>query len=722
MNFKNASFIKPDVTFEKKCRSYAPMFRKTFDFTGEISSAKLTVCGLGIGYFYINGEKVSEDLFTAPASDYTKTVWYNTYDVTDRIRQGKNLLAAQCGNGWYNEDIPTDWAHNEALWRDMPKMLLSLEINGEQVVVSDESWKYSLDSATIYNQLREGEHFDSRVFDEKWNTLEFDDSGWDFAKKDDTPPSGVLRECLCEPIRECEILSPVRIIPAGMDRYVFDFGKNMSGYAELKVNQPSGEKITLEYAESLTEDLKVNYENMLRCFHEGKLQVCEFICNGKETRWKPQFSYFGFRYVIVTGLKCAKKDTLTAYFVHQDIKRRSYFECSNETLNKLFEIGVRATQSNMFYMPTDCPTREKLGWLNDAQGTAEQFLTDFEAENMYIKWMQDIFDAMKPENGELPGIVPTPGWGYQWGNGPVSEGALFEIPYRVYLHTGNTDILKASFPHFRKFLTGLKTRMNENGDMDFGLDDWTSPIEDDKVNCIFINRILHIKFLKIAIETAKILEENFNEWEKELTFQKEIVQKRYIDKNGTCTVNKQTAVAMLIYHDLYEDLAPLKEQLKTLVESRLFHHNCGMVGIRHLYEALNKCELEEYAYRIITAKGFPSYTWWLEDGATTLYERWNKEESKNHHMYSDFMSWMMKTIVGIRQASDSVAFNNVEIKPFFFDDLDYTRGSSDTVSGKISVEWQRLNEKIYIKIQIPETVEAYFEGKRLNTGINEFVR
>ncbi|MBE7043602.1 MAG: hypothetical protein E7399_08985, partial [Ruminococcaceae bacterium] len=400
----HAFFIKANVPFEKSNRGYLPMFRKRFTWTGEIQTATAYVCGLGIGYCYLNEKRVSDDLFTASASDYTKTVWYHTYDVTDKIRQGENLIAAVCGNGWYNEDIPTDWAHQEAVWRDMPKLIFALEINGKCVVISDESWKYSLNSATVYNQLREGEHFDSRLYREGWNKLSFDDKDWEFVQTDTTPPKGVLRECICEPIRECGEFSPVQIIPAGKDRYVYDFGKNMSGYVRLTVNQPSGDRIKLEYAETLTADLQVNYENMLRCFHEGKLQVCEFVCNGKEVTWNPRFSYFGFRYVIVTGLKEAKEDSLTAVFVHQDMEQRSEFECSDSTLNQLFEIGTRATYSNFFYMPTDCPTREKLGWLNDAQSSTEQFLTDFKSELVLEKWMQDLYDAMK-ENGELPGIA-----------------------------------------------------------------------------------------------------------------------------------------------------------------------------------------------------------------------------------------------------------------------------------------------------------------------------
>lgn len=213
----------------------------------------------------------------------------------------------------------------------------------------------------------------------------------------------------------------------------------------------------------------------------------------------------------------------------------------------------------------------------------------------------------------LPGIVPTAGWGYEWGNGPVSEGALFEIPYRVYLHTGDDSLLKAGLPYFKKYNRYLQGRKDENGEICYGLDDWAAPDPDDRVGAAFINKIFTVKLLRITLLAEQLCREDNTGTQELLRKERQEVIEKYIASDGSCTIHRQTAVAMLIY-DIYETLAPLAEQLKQLVEEKNFHHDCGMVGIRRLYAALNKCGLEEYAYKIITAKGYPSYVDWMEGG------------------------------------------------------------------------------------------------------------
>lgn len=197
-----------------------------------------------------------------------------------------------------------------------------------------------------------------------WNGFNYDDSSWETACEEEQPPKGVFRECLCEPIRICEEYEPKEITKIGEQKYLFDFGQNMSGFARLNVNQPSGDKIVLEYAESMNADHTIQYHGMNeeRLYADRVFQTDDFICCGKPFSWTPLFTYHGFRYVVVSGLKDADQATLTALFVHQDVKRRTEFECSEQSLNKLFEMGIYATYSNLFYMPTDCPTREKQGF------------------------------------------------------------------------------------------------------------------------------------------------------------------------------------------------------------------------------------------------------------------------------------------------------------------------------------------------------------------------
>jgi alpha-L-rhamnosidase len=710
--FENINFIKADIPFEReynKEKSPCVMFRKKFEVKN-ISNAKVYVCGLGYGYYYINGKKITQDLFTAPVSDYNKTLWYNVYDVSEFLQTGENIFTVICGNGFYNESLKTAWNHNEASWRDNPKFILKLETDGEITLVSDNTWKCTDKMPVIFNHLRSGEHFDSRLYESKFNQLDFDDSSWDYAITDNTPPKGVFRECLCEPIRECAEYKTINIVQIGPKKYVFDIGQNISGYIRLKIKQNSGDLLIIKYAETVNPDYHLQYNGMVsgHFYPESEFMTDKFICNGEEFIWSPMFTYHGFRYIEIEGIENPSPDTVTGIFVHQDIKTISDFECSNETLNKLFEIGRMATYSNLFYMPTDCPTREKLGWANDAQASAEQMLTNFDIVSLFKKWHVDILDSML-DDGSLPGIIPTSGWGYEWGNGPVSEGILFEIPYRIYWHTGDKSLLIDSLPYFERYFKFLDSRKESDGLIDFGLDDWACP-EPSKVPRKFINQVFFIKFLSIAV----IAEEKYKT---ELNKSKQLFFDNYMNTDGTCRINEQTAVAMAI--SVAGASEPLKNQLKKLIEDRDFHHNCGMAGLPYLYAALNTCGLAEYAYKIITTKGYPSYTRWLDCGATTLWETWQPGNSKNHHMYSDFMSWIIKTFVGINISSPG--YEKVEIKPEFISDLEFCKGHMNTPKGRIAVEWRRENNAIILEITIPDQVTAIYGGNILKSGKNIIV-
>jgi alpha-L-rhamnosidase len=352
-------------------------------------------------------------------------------------------------------------------------------------------------------------------------------------------------------------------------------------------------------------------------------------------------------------------------------------------------------------------------------------IINFDTVRFFKKWLVDIEDSMR-EDGAIPGIIPTSGWGYEWGAGPVSSGVLFEIPYLIYLYTGDDECLKEYLPAFLKHLSYIKGRADESGLIGYGLCDWAGPwepLDGAPTPVEFTDTVLYIKCLKIAIlaaERAGNQQEAINlRREKERITR--IFMDKYLNEDGTCKVHEQTAVAMLIYHGIYESLQPLKEQLKKTVEERDFHHNCGMVGLRHLYDALNICGLQEYAYRIITAAGYPSYSTWVEGDATTLWETWQPGNSKNHHMYSHFMAWMMKTLVGINPVLEAPGFAEVNISPVFIADLDFCRGYCDTVRGRIEVSWERNNDTIALTINIPEGVKGYWRNNVLQAGQHKFV-
>ncbi len=718
MIFDRINFIKTNRKFIHAEPGFAPMFRRKFTVSEPIESAVVHVCGLGYGYYWLNGQLVTEDLFIAPVSDYRKTLWYTSYDVTDKLQEGENLFAVLCGNGWYNENFKTSWDHDIAPWRDNPKFILSLEVNGKRVLTSDEHWKANDQNAWLFNQLRSGEYFDARLYDENWINPDFDDSGWQTAVSDTTPPSGTFRLCPCEPIRVDKIYPALSVADRGEGRYIFDFGQNMSGFVKLTVNQAAGDEIVIRYLEELDENGEPQLNNMEYHYPNSLFQTDKLICPDGTFTWSPKFVYHGFRYVEITGIRDTALENVSGVFVHQAVAERSRFTSSDPFLNELFRIGQTATLCNLFYMPTDCPTREKLGWCNDAQASTEQMLTDYATERFFAKWLQDVYDAMLPD-GQLPGIIPTSGWGYQWGNGPVSEGILFEIPYRLYLHTGETRYLVESLPYFDRYLAFLETRADENGDIQYGLDDWAHPDWNAKVTAPFINSAYRVKFYRIAAMAYRFAGLDDTDYTEKLAEQIRIHKEKYLQADGTCSIDKQTAVAMLIYHDIFDNVEPLKAQLARLVEEKDFHHDCGMVGLRCLYMALNKVGLQEYAYRIVTAKGFPGYRDWVEDGATTLYEMWNMTCSQNHQMYSDYMSWMMKTIVGIQMTSPR--YETVSLEPCFFEGLDFAAGHTDTPFGRISVDWKKEADGVHVAIVVPDGVTAVFREKELTAGTYGFV-
>ena len=724
--FENCSFIKAPISLEKsfdKNKTPCILFRRDIEIN-ETGKAILSVCALGIGYCYINGQKICADLFTAPVSDYRKTLWYNTYDVTHLIKKGVNSFAVLCGNGFYNEPFKTPWDHHQASWRDNPKYILRLEIDGKPVLLSDESWKCTDRTPVVFNALRSGEHFDSRLW--KKDLFTGNVSEWKNALADPMPPAGVFRECLCEPIRECAEYKTQKIIKTGNQKFVFDFGQNISGYIRLNVRQNSGDLLVIRHAEQLGEDnsLELNGMDGSYFYPESEFATDNFICNGEEFTWSPMFAYHGFRYAEIEGLteENAKAETVTGIFVHQDVKTKSSFECSDNNLTELFRMGQMASLSNLFYMVTDCPTREKLGWLNDSQSSAEQLSINFAMNDLFSKWNTDILDAQR-EDGAMPGIAPTPFWGYEWGNGPVSDGMLFELPWQVFRHSGDTSLLIKNLPRFKRYFEYALTKTDEDGFVAFGLDDWASPekFENNKTPLAFIDTALMIKFCRTAIKASEFAGDDKNRiyFEKHLEEFLAKFRKKFLNRDGTSKICEQTALAFIIAQKLYVNKQPVIEQLKKAIQEKDFHHNCGMAGMPQLFNALDDAGMNDYAYKILTSNGYPSYMDWIKNGATTLWETWQKGNSKNHHMYSCFMAWVIKSLAGIRMKEDTCAWNEIEIRPYFAP-INFCRAHVGTPHGKISVSWERCGENIVLNVEVPEGIHAEYAGKNLQTGQNSF--
>ncbi len=716
---ENAKFIEYPEAFHYEYRSVepSPIFRKNFFVNNTPESAKIAVCGLGYGYYYLNGEPITNDLFTAPNSDYNKTLWYNVYDITDKISQGENLLAVILGNGFYNETLSTVWGNNTASWRDLPKFCLELVIeykDSTQRIVSDNSWISSKCSPVLFNQLRSGETYDANI-GESWRQSDFCDDGWINARISEKAPTGVLRRCECEPIIKDTEYRYINAFKNTAGNWVLDYGQNISGFVRVSFSGKKGSQLLLRHTERLKPDGTCEFNEMdSEIFYKnGDFQVDRVILADGVTNYEPRFTYHGFRYLEIEGLEeKPEKEDFVAIFVHQDIAPISTFSCSDDTLNRLFNMNKITCLSNLFYIPTDCPTREKFGWTNDAQASCEQMLQNFDIYKLFRKWLQDIFDSIRSD-GALPSIIPTHSWGYDSWSGPICTGIIFELPYQMYRYSDNEEPILTAYPYMLKHLEYINSKKDINdGLIGYGLCDWAGPFPSSNhapTPVKLSDTLLAIKFHRITAFAAQICGDfeavgRLNESEKMLI---SAFKKAYMTADGECRVSEQTALSMIIALGIYENLEPLKAQLIKEIEKYNYHHHCGMLGLQYLFKALDICGISDFGVRMITADGHPSYKQWITDGATTMYERWGDRDSNNHHMFSCFLAWVNKTLVGLRLDEKENAYKKALISPVFVDSLDYCKGTYKTASGVYSVFWKKSdNKEISIELEIPDGASA----------------
>ncbi len=697
-----------------------PLFRKEFTLSKKARRARLFLQAPSFARVYLNGRSITEDQFISPISDYRRILWYNVYDVTALLRVGVNVLGVIAGNGFFNESFESGWHYPTAAWRDAPQFLLRLAVDGETAAVSDDSWRVTREhSPIIYSHLRSGEYVDMRKWDDAWLCAGYDDSNWQHAIERAAPVTGELRPTRCPPVRECEIIEPVSICETKQG-YLVDFGVTISGYMEITLTAERGSEILFRYAEDLDAELRPKYNNMTKpvFYPESPFHLNKMIASGGLDTFKPLFCYHGFRYVWIEGAVAREDITaLRAYFVHQDVERRATFSSGNEILNYIYTAGIRSTYSNLFWCLTDCPTREKLGWANDAQYSVEQTLINFDILPLYEKWFEDLKSCMR-EDGALPGIIPSPDWG--WNCGPICDCLLYELPYRVYLYTGNQEMLVGAIPYFERYARYLKEKLSDESFL-FSLGDWLGYASSKLVPKRFVHEFYQIKALKITAFAHSLAQTGDNRWEAALAEATNAFVTQYLDADGRCVLAEQSPIAMMLEMGLYRDRDVLARQLIEVVERDERTLTCGMVGVQYLYDALAHSGRADLAYKMIT-ESEPGYRTWYRHGATTLWERWAGEDdgSHNHHMFSGVIAWFYKYLLGIAPMESHPAFEKIDLCPALMEEIGFVRGRMETARGVIEAEWRYENEAFYYVVTIPDGVDATFRGQRLTVGKNEF--
>lgn len=713
--FGKAQYIKAGRKFDREnsIKEAAPLFRKKFNL-GAFGNAKIYVQGLGIAHFYLNGKRVTEDLFISPVSDYDKILWVNEYDVTSLLKEGENVCAVICGNGFFNEGFETQFDYHKAEWRDNPKFILRLETDGETALISDDTWLCNPDSFITYNQIRGGETFDAGKYDPAWKEADFNDGAWECAVYDSRPPKGEFRQFYAQPVRECEYYKPVAIYKNARG-YVADFGQNMSGYVRIKYGGESRE-IVIRHTEEIDENYNIKINNLDFLYPQIEFQTDRIITGGKSGEYAPLFTYHGFRYAEVAGLKGElKKEDITAVFVHEDIARRADFMCGNWLVNDIYRASIFSFYSNAFYTVTDCPTREKLGWTNDLQVSCEQLYINFDIDRLYDTFMENMAVEIG-EDGSFPGVIPTCGWGRH--NGPMADGCFFEIPRVLYLYRGRKDMLVKYRPIFLRYLEYLKDRIKNRVGT---LGDWLGNRNNLNVPFDFLERFYLIKLTYIAALGERLAGDR--QVEARLSAEAESLKAQFLAdymKDGECTVEEQSTVAALIGEGFTEDITGLSAQLIRVCERDGWKLTCGMFGLQYILFAFTKAGRADLALKLLG--GEPGYATWFKHGATTLWELYDglNTHSHNHHMFSCVVGWFFKGLLGITPVEDAPAFEKIELKPQFLREVGFAKGYEDTVRGRISAEWKIEGDTAVYSVTLPKGIAAEFGGMQLKPGKNVF--
>lgn len=675
--FEDAKWIaKEDIDSIKP----APLFRKTFVINKAIKRAKLHICGLGLACCYINGKNVCDEVLTTPITKYDSRLIFNTYDITKLLAFGANVIGCILGNGWYFVTY-CRWDNYKPAWLHHPKLLCELEIiyadDSIGKVVSDTSWK-TADSAVVYNETRRGEIFDARLYDKRWNTIEFDDSNWQNAFICRSPGGG-LQERDFPPIRVKKQLKAKYI-----GNNVYDIGENISGWARIKVKGQRGTEITLRYSEVLNKDGTINPEQ-LNTILGSETHTDKYIMSGNGLEeWAPSFAYHGFRYVEVTG--APSEFELVGEMLHTDLDIVGEFLCSDKMLNKIHRAARQSTLTNLHGIFTDCPQREQNGWTGDILMSAEQTFMNYDITSLYRKILLDIKDTQRP-NGQISCIAPTGGWGYNWGSGPAWDSVYIHMPYYIYYYTGDISVLNEMWDSMELYMEFMES-MSENNTVCFGLGDWCAPDGTDICPTIITDTAYFYMDNVIMAKCAELLNITGTRYLKRAKEIKSTFRQNFIKENFYLN-NNTTAISCAIYQDLYtEEEKPIAaKHLSDVLAEKGFHIDCGILGMKYIFSALSEFGFVDTIYKMCINPEYPSYAYWINNGMTTLCEHWDMKESCNHHMYSEIEMWFYKYIAGIHIDEGA---KSVTIKPCFLKELLWVKA---THKG-IEVYWDKKGIKI----------------------------
>ena len=700
--------------------SPAPYFRKKFNVGKNVKQARLYVSVAGLYNLYLNGERMGDGMLEPVYTRFDRRNMYMTYDVTPYIRSNENVVGIVLGNGWYNHQAKAVWNFDVAPWRNRPAFCLDLHITyddgTEEVVSTDTSWRSTDKGPLVRNNIYTGEHYDFTKELVGWCSPGYDDSKWGGVKLRSLPSEQITSQQM-RPIRACREYEAAKFSELSEGVYLYDFGYNMAGVTRIKVRGEKGTVVKLRHGERLSKDGRLDQSN-IDVYYRGDKEKDPFqtdilTLSGGDDEFMSSFNYKGFRYVQIEASAPIEigKESLVAYFVHSDVPQVGEITSSNKLIEGLMAAANQAYLSNLMGYPTDCPQREKNGWTGDGHLAIEAALYNFDGITVYEKWLADHRDEQQP-NGVLPDIIPTGGWGYGTDNGLDWTSTIAIIPWNLYLFYGDDEALRQCYPHIKRYVDYV-SRISRNNLTTWGRGDWV-PVTVGSNKELTSSVYYYVDATILARAAALLGNEADQKKYSALAEQiKHSINEKYLNtETGIYASGTQTELSVPLYWGVVpeEYKAKVAQNLNEKVIASDYHLDVGVLGCKALLNALCENGYTATAYKVAIQDTYPSWGWWVTNGATTLLENWKldatRDISDNHMMFGEIGAWFYKGLAGIYPDSEQPGFKHINLKPYFPEGLGEFEARHTSPYGEIVSGWTTKGGKVLYNVTIPANSTA----------------
>lgn len=695
----------------------ASLFRREFKAEKKVASARLYITALGSYRVSINSQAPDSSLLTPDFTDYRKHLGYQSYDVTRLVKHGANAIGITLGDGWYSS--PLTWTATH-LYPPPNRVSAQLELhytNGTTATIATDSDWHTAASPITFSQIYAGEDYDARNQQANWDQSKFNERGWASATVGE-PPTAKLIGLMTAPTHMNSELKPVTVKPSATGDFVFDFGQNMVGWAQLKVKGPSGTRVRLRFAEILNPDGTIYRQNL----RNADATDTYTLKGGGDESYEPSFTFHGFRYVEVSGFPGTPTlDTLTGRVVGSlEEPYTGRLKTSSDLVNNMWKIGLWGQRGNFLSIPTDCPQRdERLGWMGDAGVFWRTGSYNFDVAAFTRKFMLDVNDAqtsngdfanVSPDllNAEVKGSEGAPGW---------SDAGVI-VPYTAWLQYGDTSYIDDNWDSMQRFMKYIAAanpdfiRKNGNGP---NFADWLAPDPHSPNELVATAYWALSAGMMMQMAQASGRGQDVQGYKELLDNIRSAYGKAFIKDNGDVAGGTQTAYLLT----LYAKLAPqsleqvMVDHLVGDIDSHGGHLTTGFLGTPFLLFTLSEHGRSDVAYKLLLNETYPSWGYMLSKGATTWWERWNGDSgdpamnSFNHYAFGSVMAWVYRSVAGIDTAPDGAGFQHILIRPEVGPGINQVSGEYDSAYGKVTTEWKKDNSGVFtLTVTIPANSSA----------------